>query len=442
MQFLWKYVDDLVGKGLGFYLIIKLLVLATVTLVPMALPLAILLASIMTFGNLAENHELVSMKSAGMSLPRIMASLVVFNFLLALAAFFFSNNVLPVVNLKMGALLYDVRIAKPALNIQQDVFYNGIEGYSIRVAKKDADQETMHNIMIYDHTSNEGNTKVILAKSGKMKMSSDKHYLVLSLTDGNSYQEMIQDQHSRQDHPNAINSFKEQTVYMDLSSFKFSRTNEELFKNNYDMMDMKQLSTSIDSMVILVNKDKSQFYDQLNLNYFGPTHFSNRNVHQPQQQAMPAVSKANILDLAITISRNAKMYIESTGQELKDINENLMRRYIEWHRKITFSFACFILFFIGAPLGAIIKKGGLGMPVVVSALFFVLFYVLAVTGEKFAREGVTSAVVGMWMPTAILFPVGIFFTIKATRDSALFDRDAYIRIINGLLKLLGINKAL
>jgi lipopolysaccharide export system permease protein len=427
MQFLWKYIDDLVGKGLSAYVIAKLIVLATVTLVPMALPLAILLASIMTFGNLAENHELVCMKSAGMSLPRILSPLIMLIFFISVSAFFFANNLMPLVNLKMGSLLYDIRSAKPALNIRQDIFYNGIDGFSMRIGQKDQDQETIRNITIYDHTGNDGNTKVTLAKSGKMKMSADKHYLVLTLFNGNHYEDIFQNGRTTPTHPMLLNSFEKEDLYMDLSSFKFSRTNEELFKNNYDMLNLKQLSTTADSMQRQLDSNKVQFYKQISQTYF---HYQPNN----RRGGVPADlnERNNVLDVAENIARNARQYASSTKQEFHDYQDNIQRRWIEWHRKFTFSFACLILFFIGAPLGAIIKKGGLGLPVVVSALFFILFYVLSITGEKFCREQITAVFVGMWMPSAILLPIGVFFTYKATKDSALFDGSAYVRFFQRL----------
>lgn len=268
MQFLWKYIDDLVGKGLSAYVIAKLMVLATITLIPMALPLAILLASIMTFGNLAENHELVCMKSSGLSLPRILSPLVILIFFISVSAFFFSNNLLPFVNLKMGSLLYDVRSAKPALSIRQDIFYAGIDGYSIRIGEKDQDQETIHNILIYDHSANEGNNKVTLAKSGSMKMSGDKRYLVLTMKDGNRYEEMSPGTMQRPDHPFLDNHFEKQTVYFDLSSFKFSRTNEELFKNNYEMLNIKQLAATSDSLDKNLEKNKADFFKDIDKQYY------------------------------------------------------------------------------------------------------------------------------------------------------------------------------
>ncbi|NNM94545.1 MAG: YjgP/YjgQ family permease [Bacteroidia bacterium] len=434
MQFLWKYIDDLVGKGLSWYLIVKMMGLATITLIPMALPLAILLASIMTFGNLAENHELVALKAAGLSLPRIMSSLIVLNIVISIAAFFFSNNMLPYVNLKMGSLLYDIRTAKPALNIPQDVFYNGIDGYSIRFGVKKPDQESIENIMIYDHTANQGNVKVYLAKRGRMKMSSDKHYLVLNLYDGNGYTEMSDNPQQRFSRPLLCDNFKSQTLYLDLSSFKFSRTNEDLFKYNYEMMNMHQLRTSADSLDRLLNKNKKNFYTTLNTDYLGPARFTNR-MQQPSKYA-PGMNRISVLDLASELARNAKTVISTADDEFKEMQDSIARREIEWQRKITFSVACFILFFIGAPLGAIIKKGGLGMPVVVSTLFFILFYILSITGEKFAREQVTSVIIGMWAPSVILFPIGIFLTYKASMDSALFNPEWYMNFVRRVGKLI------
>ncbi len=286
--------------------------------------------------------------------------------------------------------------------------------------------------MVYDHTSNEGNINVTLAKRGKIKMSSDKHYLVMDLFDGNSYNEILDNQQQHDSRPLLINNFSQQTVYLDLSSFKFSRTNEDLFKHNYEMMDMKQLASSTDSVKVMLDKTKAQFSNQLEQNYFSSNRYVNHGVST--LKIRPAENRASVLDVATTIARNAKLFIQTSSQEFSDMQDNITRRTIEWQRKITFSVACFILFFIGAPLGAIIKKGGLGLPVVVSALFFILFYIMSITGEKFAREGVLSVMTGMWGPSFILFPIGIFFTYKASMDSGLFDKDAYIKTWNRLIK--------
>jgi lipopolysaccharide export system permease protein len=436
MQFVWIYIDDLVGKGLSTYIIVKLMLLVMLTVVPMALPLAILLASIMTFGSLAENQELACMKAAGLSLPKIMSSLIVLIFLISVGAFFFANNVLPWVNLKEGSLLNDVRTAKPALNIRQEIFYNAIDGYSIRIEKKDPDQETIHNVLIYDHSDPDnahpegGNFKMVTAKSGKMKMSEDQRYLVLDLFDGTSYQEMVDNSQYRMTHPMTINNFKKQTVYLDLSSFRFSRTNQDLFKSNYDMLDLKQLRITADSMMVVFAKNKKQFYADLNRSYFDRTRVVQHNLKDENTMTQPG--KVSILETAINNVRNVKDFVNGNSEAQNSTNLDILMRKITIQKKFTFAAACFILFFIGAPFGAIIKKGGLGMPVVVSALFFILFYIMTIIGIKSAEQEVMTVGFGLWMPAIILAPIGTFLTYKASRDSTLFDMDFYINLFNRL----------
>jgi len=429
MQFVFVYIDDLVGKGLSFRIIGKLLLFVTLTLVPLALPLAILLASIMTFGNLAENHELACMKAAGLSLPKIMGPLIALIIFISVGAFVFSNNVLPWVNLKKDALLYDIRIAKPALNIQQEIFYNGINGYSIRIGRKDQDQETIHEVMIYDHTDPDnahqegGDFKVILAKWGKMKMSADQRYLVLNLYDGNVYQEMVDNASYRMTHPLTLNNFKEQTVYLDLSNFRFSRTNEDLFKSNYEMLNIKQLKSTADSMSEVFANTKTQFYNDFTRTYFDKIHLKPNKLID--ESSLPSQSKINIMEAAINNTHNALQFIQGNSDSQNSTNEDILKRKIEIHKKFSFAVACFLLFFIGAPFGAIIRKGGLGMPVVVSSLFFILFYILTIIGVKSAMQETMTIPEGLWLPTAVLLPLGAFFTYKASMDSALFEREAY-----------------
>lgn len=433
MQFLWKYIDDLVGKGLEWYIIAKLLFYASATLVPLALPLAILLSSIMTFGNLAENYELVALKSSGLSLQRIMFPLVITSALISATAFYFSNNVLPYANLKMGSLLYDVRESKPALNIREGIFYNGIEDYSIRVGKKEKEGNMLKNILIYDHTERLGNNKVIIAESGKMEISADKQYLLLTLYNGYGYDDVMRDSEGAF-FPFFRNQFKEQLIRFDLSGFKLTRTNEELFKNNYQMLNIKQLRTAIDSLEIKGINRKEELTNHLTNNYYSRSSNFLRTqdslkVHSSDINYLSTLEKSEkirILETATNITRSAKTHLELSINEINTNNEIISRHKIEWHKKFTLSFACFVLFFIGAPLGAIIRKGGIGMPGVVSVVFFILFHVLSITGEKFAKEGVLPPYQGMWMASVILLPVGIFLTYKATVDSVLFDVNAYI----------------
>lgn len=437
MQFLWKYIDDLVGKGLGWIIITKLLIYVSVTLVPLALPLAILLSSIMTFGNLAEQSELTACKSAGISLQKVMRPLVFTALLISVSAFFFSNNVLPLANLKMNALLYDVRQQKPALYINEGVFYNGIDGFSIKVHEKDDDGQTLRGVMIYDHTNNRGNTKMVMAESGRMAMSEDDRYLVITLFKGVSYEERDAGR-ERMTHPLLRTEFAQETFRFDLSSFKMTRTNENLFKDNFQMLNLKQLSSASDSIRFSILQKKYKLRNEL-----GYTDTSDAViVPLAISQNIPGLEadrRYKIATSALYSARSIANMAYDASQDLQVKRRSLARHEIEWHRKFTLSFACLILFFIGAPLGAIIRKGGLGMPVVVSVLFFVTYHIISITGEKFAREGVMTPSAGMWLSSLILLPVGIFLTYKATTDSALFDKERYLRVIRGLFKLPGLN---
>lgn len=438
MQFLWKYVDDLVGKGLGWFLITKLLVFASATLVPLALPLALLLSSIMTFGNLAEQYELVACKSAGLSLQRVMRPLVIAAILLSGAAFYFANNLLPIANFKMYSLLYDVRQQKPSLYIKEGIFYNGIEGYIIRVGKKDPDGKTLHDVLIYDHTDAVGNNKTIMAEKGKMVMSDDERFLILTLYKGSSYEEQYDSKNrARNSRPFMRTEFESETVRFDLSSFQMNRTDESLFKDNYQMLNLGQLKSAQENIQSKIDKRKSELSGLLFPLYLG----AGKNKKEKPDLSnpdfilnFPTEKRPVIISTAISAVRNYKSYASDAAIDIQQKNKLLYRHEIEWHRKFSLSFACLILFFIGAPLGAIIRKGGLGMPVVVSIFFFVTYHIISITGEKFVREGFMEAYKGMWLSSAILFPLGVFLTYKATTDSSLFDTDSYLRFFQKLIK--------
>lgn len=428
MQFLWKYVDDLVGKGLPAYEIAKLLFYASASMVPLALPLAVLLSSIMTIGTLGEHYELTTLKSSGVSLLRIIAPLMIVAVLISASAFVFSNYVLPVANLKFGSLLYDIRQQRPAVNIRQGIFYNDIDGYSIRVGSKDADNQTIHKILIYDHSSGRGNDYVITAKDGKMFMTEDKHFLVLQLFNGKQYQELApaSGKKSREFEQLRI-SFKEWKKVFDLSEFSLNRTDENLFKDNYQMQNLGQLQKSIDTL----NQELHKTY--LDAQAFSATYFSfkrtNFDTLKRKAEMLPAdtasVDSFTIYNRALASARNIKGYLSISAKNLKFKNEVLRKFEIERQRKFSLSFACFVLFLIGAPLGAIIKKGGFGLPFVVSVFFFVLFYTLSIMGEKMAKEGVLSPFQGMWFSTVLLLPLAVFLVYKASLDSVLFNVDAY-----------------
>jgi len=436
MQFLWKYIDDLVGKGLEWYIIGELLFYASATFVPLALPLAILLSSIMTLGSLGENYELVALKSAGISLTKTMWPLVIVSLLLLLSAFYFSNNVLPVANLKMGSLLYDVRQQRPAFNIVEGIYYKGIDNYVIKVEKKENDGNILRNIKIYDHTERRGNVNITLAEWGTMHTTVDENFLVLTLYNGSNYQDMPPEDSRDQSREFQRTYFDKQINKFDLSAFALARTDEELFRSNFRMLNLTQLTHFEDSIKNAINNREKDFI-KTNFGRFyfyqGIDSLIKSELHIKEDALVPDIFKDKdasyqrlITEQALGNVRQIKESAELSQEELRQRKRTLARYQIEFHRKFTLSFACLVLFMIGAPLGAIIRKGGFGLPVVVSVLFFVLFHVISITGEKFVREGVLEAWQGMWMANAFLLPIAVLLTIKASTDSAVLDMDSYI----------------
>ena len=418
-------------------MISELMFFASATLVPLALPLAILVSSIMTLGNLAEHSELVAAKSAGISLQRILRPMLFAALAISVMAFYFSNYMLPFTNLKMGSLLYDVRQQKPALYIREGVFYNGIDGYSLKIGKKEADNQTLKNVMIYDHTSQRGNNKVIFAKSGKMAMSDDEKFLVVTLFNGNSFEEQIDNKAAyKKTHPLIRSSFKSYKIRFDLSTFKLNRTNEDLFKDNYQMLNLNQLSSSLDSFNVDLSRRKGEILTTVQSYFmiYRDSALKKQMNTDTDFTELDTLKTEGIYENALGQARNVKSYLTSVSEELDGRTKMIARFAIEWHRKYTLSIACFVLFLIGAPLGAIIRKGGIGTPVVVSVLFFLIFHIISIMGEKFAREGILEPRIGMWMSSAVLLPVGIILLYKATHDSALFDIEAYTRFFSKIFK--------
>ena len=435
MQFLWKYVDDLMGKGLEWYVILELLTYAAASFVPPALPTAIMLAAIMTMGGLGENSELIPMRSAGLGLPRIMLPLAVFAVLLSVGSFYFSNNLLPIANLKFKSLLWDLTEKKPALNIKPGVFYNGIEGFSIRVMEKDADTGRLSDVLIYDHrTPFKGNSTVIRAKSGTMRRSTDGRYLVLTLEDGNFYDETGTGDRKAQQ-PLMRGTFKRDELTMDLSGLGLRRTDEDLFKENYKMLTLAQLQTGEDSLLRRFDERMVEQVEHLRnglvlLRRDAWVKMDSTAAYTPTKDylaRLPSDARSHVYELAMNMARNNGGFMERSQEEMNGRNSQLAKFRIEWHRKPMLAFACLVFFFIGAPLGAIIRKGGMGLPVVVAILFFLLFHILSFSTEKLVIAGEVQAWPGMWISTLLLVPIGAWLTWKAAMDSPLFDRDAYYR---------------
>ncbi len=448
MQFLWKYVDDLVGKGLEWTIILRLMFYASATFVPLALPLAVLLSSLMTFGNLGEHYELVAIKSAGISLQKAMEPLTILAVVISISAFLFSNYVFPVANLKFGSLLYDVRQKKLAFNLDEGIFDNELNGYVIRAGRKAKDNKTIYDVMIYDHTQRMGDTKVTVAKKGIMELSPNQKHLIITLFDGYNYNEITNERGYRTKHPFEEIKFKKQVLSFDLSQLDLVHTDESLFKNHYSMLNIKQLDHAIDSLTGML-KEREITFRKNALRHFSylapPKKKINKKLKKPLKEtdetektdetkkiAYPFLKNFNldtrqwILEFAQREIQNAKDNVLFHADRIVKPREQLIIRHeIVWHQKFKLSLACLIFFFIGAPLGAIIRKGGLGLPVVISVIFFVIYHVISVTGEKAARTGEMSVVLGVWLSTIVILPLGLFLTYKATTDSPLMDTESW-----------------
>jgi lipopolysaccharide export system permease protein len=439
MQFFWLYMDELIGKGFGFLVTVKLMVFMSMTLVPIALPLGILLASIMTFGALGENFELVAIKSSGISLYRFMRPLIAFIGLISLSAFFFNNYIIPVTNLKAYSLLYDMRNQKPTMNIREGIFNNDIDNFSIRVSKKGKDGQTIEDVVIYDHSSGKGNDKVVLAKNGKMYPSRDKQALIFELNDGWRYEE----DNSEKKHSQTRMHFEKWYKVFDLSKFAFTRTKEDLFKGNNEMMNVGQLNKNIDSMNhknAKANEDVNRYLTPY-FSLYQKTHKDTvlrKNLSADKGKIytyknslfsiIPDTLKSKTAQTVEDNARNMERLVAIIAVESKIRKENMDQYKIAWHKKFTLSFACMLLFLIGAPLGAIIRKGGLGMPVVIAIAFFIIYFIISSTGEKLAQQAAVAPWYGMWLATGVLLPIAFIIMAAARNDSNIFNKEWYVRI--------------
>jgi lipopolysaccharide export system permease protein len=448
MQFLWKYVDELVGKGLELSVIFQLMYYASANLVTMALPLAALLSGMMTMGNMAESNELMACKSTGISMLRVFRPVLILIVILSISSYFFTNNILPKATLKFQTLLFDIKSKKLALDIRPGVFYDGIDGYRMRIGEKSENSNDVKDILIYDHTSGIGNNIVIKAESGNMYISPDKRWLFLKLYNGNRYEEITGQGNEYKNYPASRIHFKEYEIKFDLSSFQFNRTNATLFKGGYKMLNISQLQESIDSVGEIVAKQ-----EPLTMKYLEPYYHnlmdSTLGVLKPKEinfkaesfiDNFPKGSQDAILNKAIIISRNIKQVLESPAQESSIYRKTMINYYIEWHRKMLLAFTVFSLFLIGAPLGAIIRKGGLGLPAVVSTFLFVFYYIISLIGEKLAKQSILAPFWGMWLPVFLMLPLGMFLIYKANKDSKLFSNEAYNKFISWVMTSLHIKR--
>lgn len=440
MQFFWLWVDDFVGKGISPGVLFEFIWYQSAVLVPLALPLAILLSSIMTFGNLGESYELVAIKSAGISLLRFMQPLLFVSLLISGIAFAFSNNIIPVATLKSRTLLYDIVRANPSFDLKEGVFYDRIPGFAIKIGKKERDS-IIKDVIIYEQSNTAPQDNFIVASDGVMRATENRRFIEFVLFNGWRYEE-------RGNPPNTEFirlGFKEYTRMFDISSLGLQqRTADSVNKNNARMLSMRQLTVAIDSM----KKDKNTVGNRAKAEVFGPFSFrrfmdSSWNRKAPQDiksknftALIPDSIRSNVREKVLGKLGNATIQAQILMDQVLPEKKSLWSYEVEWHKKLMLSFSCLVLFLIGAPLGSIIRKGGLGSPLIFAIVFFMLFYFSSTSGEKAAREGSLSPFSGMWLSTFILLPIGVFLTYKAMRDSQLFNKEYYFRMARSIKSFL------
>ena len=441
MNFVWRYIDELVGKGLEPSVIIELIMYATINMIPMGMPLAILLATIMTMGNLGENFELLAMKSAGMSLMQIMKPLFWVIGILSFSSFFIVNDLVPWANKKMFSTLYDIKQQNQALEFQDGLFFNGIDDMSIRVEHQDPKTQLLTGILIYDNRSRNGDMTTTIADSGYIRLSDDKKFLLVTLYNGETYEQTRSYQwytkSSLRHH-----KFERQDGKIPMSGFDFQRSDENMFGNNSQTLDINELQHNIDSLDILVNDLTTTAYSPLlrdqifvkDPDAVSPPDSvfidrSNKRFKTIVIDSIPNLDtrrKDKVYNEALLAARNSRNMFSFDESTSKEALNQLYRSKNEWHRKLTLPVSILIFFLIGAPLGAIIRKGGLGMPIVISVIFFVIYYIISISGEKFAKEGTWSSLLGMWISAIILTPLAAYLSHQANNDSPLLDIDWYI----------------
>lgn len=443
MQFVWLYLDDLVGKGLDAFIVFELVSFVAATAVQLALPLALLLSSIMTFGKLGESFELVAIKAAGIPLLRFMRPLFFVTILLTGVAFLFSNNIIPVAQLKLSALKYDIIVKKPAFNLKEGVFFDKLEGYVIKVGKKEKDDSTIRNVVIYEK-NNGLQDNFLVAEYGTMKVTKD-NFLQFKLYNGWNYQEEGSRYNPSTDFTRF--GFKQYVKDFDLSKLQvLHRTDDTLFKYDPRLYNVNQLVKALDSLGDVHKEFEKQTATNLNP-FVRVVRYENdkwpaagkmqtaKNV-KSFDTIIPDSIKGVVYDRANSMISSTKANIENIAKDYDSKQKLITQHWIEFHRKFTLSLACVILFMIGAPLGSIIRKGGLGLPLVFAIIFFVIFHLLNTFGEKFAKQDVMSPMAGMWLSTICLIPMGIFLTSKAMHDSQLFNKEFYYRLFKKIRPLL------
>lgn len=438
LNFVWRYIDELTGKGLDVNTIIELFVCGTINMVPLGLPLAMLLSAIMTMGNLGENFELLAMKSAGMSLLRILKPMLVVVAMIAVGSFFISNNLVPYANKRMYDILFDIREQRQELKFQDGMFFNGLPDMSIRVGHQNDNTGLLTDVIIYDTRSNSGDMTTTLADSGYIRMSDDKAYLYVTLFNGRTYE------HTRSSQWYDRNTMREHVFSRQDGTFPIEKvampegdmSREFSESQTRNMVELEEL---MDSLQITIDRATMDTYQPLlkrQLFARDTTIVPNDSIRIDRSQyhafnfydSIPNMSmrdKAAVYETAARTARSAQGSYSFDEQSSKVALTQYYRAESEWHRKLTLPISIIVFFMIGAPLGAIIRKGGLGTPIVISVFFFVIYYVISLSGEKMTKEGTWDAIYGMWLPVFVLTPVAVYLTYKATNDTSLLDMDWY-----------------
>lgn len=462
MRIMIFYIDEFVSKDVGLSEYARLFFYFTLSTIPIALPLAVLLSSLMAFGNLGEFFELTAIKSAGVSIVRVMMPLFIITICISLFSFFFNDRTVPWANLKGFSLLYDIKTTKATLKIKEGIFYNDLPGYSIKVDEKLPDGKTMRGMVIYKHDSRSyerGNTQVILADSGRMYTINNNGYLVIELFSGSDYQEVADASGANRSvvygpsmgggaasGANFVrNRFDTYKLVVSLESFGMRRTDEEQFKYHEFMKNIKSLNQATDS----IRNDYTQTRERLVANsqqyftYHSRTSYTHSVKIQPGKWIDSLIKKPvgdSIRKEILATTRNSAQSMASfakSNQEYLQTKRKEGNRYeLEKHHKYTQALSCLVMFLIGAPLGAIIKKGGFGMPVLISIVFFILMYVLTIQGDKWVKEGLVNVYFGAWLPNTVLLLAGLYFIDRARNDSRLFDKDIYVMFINKIKRKL------
>lgn len=447
MQFLWRYVDELVGKGLEMSVMAQFFFYSALTLVPVSLPLAVLLASLITFGNFGERYELLAMKAAGISLLKIMRPLAFFVCGLVGVSFYFQNVVGPIAQAKLGTLILSMKQKSPELDIPEGVFYSEIKDYNLKVAKKNRKTGMLYDVLIYNMKDGFENAHIIYADSGRMEMTADKQHLWLHLYSGDLFENLKAQSMKSQNVPYRRESFREKHTLIEFDS-DFNMADESIMSNQSSAKNMTMLQASIDSMKVLGDSIGRQYYREVAEGNFRPSYglskedtvkIENANIQEYNVDSLYAAAsltqKQKVLSSATSRAENVSSDLSFKKFTMENNDYAIRKHKTEWHKKITISLSCLLFFFIGAPLGGIIRKGGLGMPVIVSVLVFIIYYIIDNTGYKMARDGKWIVWMGMWTSSAVLAPLGIFLTYKSNKDSVVLNADAYI---NWFKKIAGI----